>query len=183
MYYICLLKNKCVEYKRQIIFCLLAIFAGILIGIIANCNNKEVEIVMIKSNVFLYYLKFSLLFLFVYFLIFISVFNRYLNILTPIAIIMLGYYFGKYLDITFIFNLKYAFLSLLLFFNFIFLISIIFITLLVICLKDDYFSCNTNCYLIKNHFFSAFILYLIFLFLTFLIFFIFSGFTNTIIIV
>ena len=183
MYYISLLKNKCVEYKKQIIFCLCMLLIGVIVGIICNSNIKDYEIVMIKSNIFIYYLRFSLLFLFIYFLILFSVIHRYFNILTPIAIILLGYFLGRYIYLTFTYNTKYCFLSIILFFNLLFINCFIFIVLLVCSLKEYYYSCCFIYYLIKDCICFFAIYYLLFLFITFLIFFIFSNFTNTIIIV
>ena len=183
-HYISLLKNKCIEYKNQIIFSLIIIALGMILSFIHVSKNIEnYKIVFIKSNMMLYYFRFIVLFFFVYLLIFISIINKFFNILTIFAGILLGYFFGKFLVLTFVFNLENCIFSIIFFFNFIFFLSYIFYFLIICLLRNEYFNCGINSCIISKYLCKILALYSIFCINIFVVFIVFSNFTNAVIII
>ncbi len=144
------LKNKIIEYKKVIIFCGAFLFVGLILGIIfTSIYSDEREIVLIEENFSSSIFRFSCVLFLVMAGIFVSSLNYYLNILNPISIIFLGYFFGKFISLTFTYNLLNALFSIVFFCLPMLLLSLIYVIFLTSFLVEDYFSravnlCNTK---------------------------------------
>ncbi len=176
-----ILKSKAIEYKKVIVLCAVALLFGIILGVVfATISIDEYTKLLLKDNLDVCLIRFLGVLFVVGVGIFISTLNYYLNILTPISIVLLGYYFGKYLALTFRFNLFNSLLSIAFFFIPLLLICLIYVVCLSAFYLEDYFSkavdlCNSKYKLIK-----MLVSYLVTSTVSILIFLISANFTNTI---
>lgn len=179
-----ILKSKGIEYKRVIVVCAITLLFGIILGIAFTVSsNDEYCKNLLKENLGICLIRFLGVLLVVGVGIFISTLNYYLNVLTPLSIILLGYYFGKYLVLTFRFNLLNSILSIAFFFVPLLLVCLIYVICLSAFYLEDYFSravnvCNSKYKLVK-----MLITYLAVSSVSILIFLISANFSNTISIV